>query len=112
MQLLVITVGTLNEIALWPAENINNQPKKTREKDQDHPAYRVVHTSCFRITCNPHQERDVENEDDYGYGDKCPTTSAPGEPGGGIGGIVIGIGVLSESKKGTKTNQSRACQTL
>ena len=77
LQAFVTAIAAWNYVPLRPREEINNQPDEAGEKHQQHPEHGAVHSTCFCVTCNPHQKRNIQrNNDDWNQKDRAANTAS------------------------------------
>lgn len=58
----ISTVPAGNQVAFGAREDVDDESKNTRNEDQDHPDYGVIHVARFRVLVYPNKESDVKHD--------------------------------------------------
>jgi hypothetical protein len=79
LQAIVVAVGAGDEIALRPGKEIDDQSDEAGKEYKQHPQNRTIHPTRFGIARNPHEQGNVERDENDGNEDKCAAASTAGE---------------------------------
>ena len=51
-----------HQLALRPRKKVNDQTKWPREKNEQHPKNRAIHSAIFCVSGNPYQQSNVKDD--------------------------------------------------
>jgi hypothetical protein len=58
----VLTMWTLNEVSLWPREDVYDETYHAGHHDEYHPDYGAIHASIPGISSHPNKQGNIQGD--------------------------------------------------